>query len=151
SRSGTLPPSAISTTGAASILETLHIDELPSGPITVHATFGADAAATSTGGFAHANASLVLNAFSAGTGTSSISANSGSAPLDLSTCNVPGSSSAASGMSVTLTPQQLMANAFQVHINIDASAQLESVDQIQEAEAQVTGGGAALLAARRTA
>jgi hypothetical protein len=148
-RSGSLPFAAISTRGAASIAETLFIDEVPPGPIVVQATFGAVVGASSTGGFAHANASLRFDAFGAGSCTSAVAAINGGGTSDNSTCTVPGSSSNAGGLTLTLTPQQLQANNYEIYIDINASAQLESVEQIQQAAAQVGGGGGALLAARR--
>ena len=66
SRSGDLAAGTGSPRAAATFSETIFIDEVPSGPIVIRASFGVDVEATALGGFgavAQANARLTLNAF----------------------------------------------------------------------------------------
>jgi hypothetical protein len=132
-----------------SILETIHIDEVPSGPIEIHVVFGAGVGASAMNGFANASASVLLNAFGAGSCTSATAATAGGGTTDTSVSNVAGSASQGTGMTVVLTPEQLDDLNYQVYVDVNASASIESTILTQSASAHVTGGSDALLAKRR--
>jgi hypothetical protein len=133
-----------------SIQETIHIDETPSGPITIHLTFGAEASAAATGGFANASATAELNAFAGGKCTSQTSYVANVGPSDLSSCVGADGSASSAGLSLTVTPEQLAQTFYEIYLTVNASVSLEGQAQLQFASGTVNGGAGTLLAKRRT-
>jgi len=141
SRSGTFAGFTGSPRAAASFSETIIIDEVPSGPIVIRASFGVNVDATAIGGFgavAQANAHLTLNAF-AGSCTSAVSANSVSGHEDNSSCSAADSSASAAGIELTVTPEQI-ASINEVYIDGSVEAKFEGVANLTEGGASATGG-----------
>jgi hypothetical protein len=149
SRSGTFAGFTGSPRAAASFSETIFIDEVPSGPITIRASFGVDVEATATGGFgavASANAQLRLNAF-AGMCTSAVSAHSVNGFQDLSTCSAADSSASAGGIELVVTPETLADFNHQIYIDGSVEAKMDGLLQnLTEGNASATGGAGFALA-----
>lgn len=143
-RAGTLSPATVTTRSAARIEETIHIDELPSGPVTITASIGVDLGATAVGGFASASYSLDLDG---GTGSCRAAAQAHSVQglQDLSSCSALVGSSGGGSVSITLTPQQLQDRLFQIDIEAQVDANFENVTAGFEGAAHASGG-AGLLA-----
>lgn len=138
SRTDPLPPAAISTRAAAGIEETIVFDELPADSVTIEATMGIEVFAARTVGAANASARLTLVA---STGECSFlrSYNAALGPSEEPACNAIGGSAGGGTVTLVLTRDQLLASNLQVDIEINVSAQLESIGGI-DGSAIAAGG-----------
>jgi hypothetical protein len=125
SRQDPLPP-GVTTSSGASIEETIHFSELPAGSVTIRATLGVAAQATSATGVARASASLTLRG-STGDCTYSMTQNSVLGFQDSNGCAATGGSAGDGVVELTLTSDQLLASNAQVDIEANVSAQLENL------------------------
>jgi len=141
-RMGSLSNPTSSPRSVARIEETLHIDEVPTGPLTITATLGVDLEATADAGFggiAKASAGLSLDG---GTGNCAIALfdHNVSGFQDLSNCSAPGSSAAGGVITLVLTPQDLANRSYQIDIDAQVDAGFEGVNAINSAVATASGG-----------
>lgn len=138
-RMGTLSFTSAQPRSVARIEETLQIDEVATGPVTITASLGVGlqvVADAGFGGIARASAELTLN----GNCKTYLLEHNVQGSKDLSSCNVAGWSASAGTVTIVLTPDQLQTLGYEIDIEAQVDAGFEGVNAINSAVATASGG-----------